>query len=98
LVLLDSLPRYTGYSFFVTLREGYAVSDLKKLDDESGLPLSSATYDAHAAYGGDIVINFTCCYDMLDDAEKTAATLKSLPPVLHARPVALAVMSRRARP
>jgi hypothetical protein len=93
----DSFPRYTGYSFYVTLREGYAVSDLKKLDDESRLPLSSATYDAHAAYGGDIVINFTCCYNMLDDAEKVAATLESLPPVLHARPVTLAVMSRRAR-
>lgn len=90
-------PRYTGYSFYVTLREGYGVSDLKKLDDESGLPLSSATYDMNAAYGGDILIEFTCCYDMLDDAEIVAAALESLFPVLHARPVAQYVISRRAR-
>jgi len=87
-VTLDSLPRYTGYSFYVILTEGYTVSDLKRLDEESGLPLSSATYDSNAAYGGRVVVKFGSELGNRDP-EQVVAALEHLPPVARATPVPL---------
>ena len=83
---LPGLPSdgYSRQRFWVRLKDGFTLDDLKSMGDYPELSLSSATFDT--VYGSLYVIRLA---SPTEDTTAVLTRLRSFPPVLHAHRLAV---------